>query len=63
MTGIFFILLGVVIVLAVLYLEFSGQPVPKAIKIVIIAAACLYLLLCVAHQAGCTLPLEVPTPH
>lgn len=63
MTGIFFVLIGVVVILALLYLYFSGQQVPETIKIIIIAAACIYLLLCVLHNAGCVPPYEIPVPH
>lgn len=63
MTGIFIALIGIVVILGLLYLFFSGKPVPESIKIIIVVAACIYLLLCVLHNAGCAPPFEIPRPH
>jgi hypothetical protein len=56
------ILLGVALLLGVLYLFYMGATVPPAIQKVLLLAIAIYLLLCVAHQAGCSPPFLFPRP-
>lgn len=56
------VLLGLALIITLVYLALSGQPVPPVLKIIVLVAVALMVALCLLHTVGCNPGPVRPTP-